>query len=120
LTQIAPAVMAGGGAWSITIDSAGHNAYVANRDADTVSHFTIDPTTGALTLANTLLLPAGTGPTSVAIDPSGLFAYIADRGQLSPQATISQCSVAADGTLALLTPPTAPAGNSPAAIITSR
>jgi hypothetical protein len=30
LTQIAPAVMAGGGAWSITIDSAGHNAYVVN------------------------------------------------------------------------------------------
>ena len=120
LTQIAPAAMAGGGAWSITIDSAGHNAYVANRDADSVSHFTIDAMTGALTLANTLLLPAGTGPTSVAIDPSGLFAYIADRGQLSPQATISQCSVAADGTLALLTPPTAPAGNSPAAIVTSR
>jgi len=120
LTSIAPAVMAAAGAWSITIDSAGHNAYVANRDAASVSHFTIDSTTGALTLLNTLSLPAGTGPTNVAIDPSGLFAYISDRGLVSPQATISQCSVAADGTLTLLTPPTAPAGNAPAAIITSR
>ena len=119
LAQIAPAVVAGTGAWSVTIDSAAHNAYVANRNAATVSHFTIDVTTGALSLLNTLSLPAGTGPTSVAIDPTGVFAYIADRGLVSPQATISQCSLAADGSLTLLTPPTAPAGTAPAAIITS-
>ena len=121
LTPIAAAVASGTGAWSITIDSAGGNAYVANRDADSVSHFTIDPASGALTLVNTLGLPALSGPTSVAIDPSGLFAYISDRGPTAtPQTTISQCSIAADGSLTLLTPPTAPAGTAPAAIITAR
>jgi trimeric autotransporter adhesin len=121
LTPIAAAVASGTGAWSITIDSAGSNAYVANADANSVSHFTIDPASGALTLVNALGLPALTGPTSVAIDPSGLFAYISDRGPVaSPQTTISQCSIAADGSLTLLTPPIAPAGTAPAAIITAR
>lgn len=120
LTPIAAAVPSGGGAWSITIDAAAKNAYVANRTGDSVSHFTIDPS-GALTLANTLILPGGTEPTSVAIDPSGLFAYISDRGSNgNPQTTVTQCSVAADGTLTLLTPATVPAGTAPAAIITSR
>jgi 6-phosphogluconolactonase (cycloisomerase 2 family) len=120
LTPIAAAVASGGGAWSITIDTAAKNAYVANRTGDSVSHFTID-VSGALALANTLNLPVGTEPTSVAIDPSGLFAYISDRGSnANPQTTVTQCSVAADGTLTLLTPPTAPAGTAPAAIITSR
>jgi DNA-binding beta-propeller fold protein YncE len=121
LTPIAAAVASGTGAWSITIDSAGSNAYVANADANSVSHFTIDPASGALTLVNALGLPALIGPTSVAIDPSGLFAYISDRGPVaSPQTTISQCSIAADGSLTLLTPPIAPAGTAPAAIITAR
>jgi len=120
LTPIAAAVPSGGGAWSITIDALAKNAYVPNRTGDSVSHFTLDAS-GALALANTLTLPAGTEPTSVAIDPSGLFAYISDRGSNgNPQTTITQCSVAADGTLTLLTPPTAPAGTAPAAIITSR
>lgn len=120
LTPIAAAVTSGGGAWSITIDAAAKNAYVANRTGDSVSHFTIDPS-GALVLADTLNLPTGTEPTSVAIDPSGLFAYISDRGSnMNPQTTVSQCAVAAGGTLTLLTPPTVPAGTAPAAIITSR
>jgi 6-phosphogluconolactonase (cycloisomerase 2 family) len=121
LTAIAAAVPSGSGPWSITIDSAGHHAYVPNRNDGTVWHYTIDTTSGALTWVNTLTLPAGTGPTSLAIDPSGLFAYISDRGPVgSPQTTISQCSVATDGSLTLLTPSTAPAGTAPAAIITVR
>jgi 6-phosphogluconolactonase (cycloisomerase 2 family)/uncharacterized protein YjdB len=120
LTPIAADVASGGGAWSITIDATAKNAYVANRTGDSVSHFTIDAS-GALAFANTLNLPGGSEPTSVAIDPSGLFAYISDRGSnANPQTTVTQCSVAADGTLTPLTPATAPAGTAPAAIITSR
>jgi 6-phosphogluconolactonase (cycloisomerase 2 family) len=120
LTPIAADVPSGGGSWSITVDALAKNAYVANRTGDSVSHFTIDAL-GALALADTLTLPAGTEPTSVAIDPSRLFAYISDRGSNgNPQTTVTQCSIAADGTLTLLTPPTAPAGTAPAAIITSR
>ena len=120
LAPIAADVASGGGAWSITIDAAAKNAYVANRTGDSVSHFTIDAS-GALALANTLNLPGGSEPTSVAIDPSGLFAYVSDRGSnANPQTTVTQCAVAADGTLTPLTPATAPAGTAPAAIITSR
>jgi 6-phosphogluconolactonase (cycloisomerase 2 family) len=127
LTAIAAAVPSGGaGPWSITIDAAGRNAYVPNRGAGTVTHFTIDATTGALTLAVAVApatnpVTAGTGSTSIAIDPSGSFGYVTNRDPptLAPH-TISQFSIAANGDLTPLTPPTAPAGAQPAAIITAR
>jgi 6-phosphogluconolactonase (cycloisomerase 2 family) len=108
--------------WSITIDAAGHNAYVPNRTnapmtgTGIVSHYTIDAT-GALTFANSV--PAGVGPTSLAIDPSGGFAYVTNRDSGLPS-TVSQFSIAANGDLTPLAPPTATAGVQPATIITSR
>jgi DNA-binding beta-propeller fold protein YncE len=126
LTAIAAAVPSGGaGPWSITIDAASRNAYVPNRGAGTVTHFTIDAT-GALTLAVAVApatnpVTAGTGSTSIAIDPSGSFGYVTNRdpATLVPH-TISQFSIAANGDLTPLTPPTAAAGAQPAAIITVR
>jgi trimeric autotransporter adhesin len=122
-----PTVPTGTEPWSITIDAAGLNAYVPNRNnkqPGTVSHYTIDATTGALTLAvpvapATNPTTAGTGPTSLAIDPSGGFAYVTNRDSGLPS-TVSQFSIAANGDLTPLTPPTAQAGVEPAAIITSR
>jgi 6-phosphogluconolactonase (cycloisomerase 2 family) len=123
-----PTVPTGTEPWSITIDAAGSNAYVPNRNnkqpPGTVSHYTIDPTTGVLTLA-VAVAPAtnpvtvGTGPTSLAIDPSGGFAYVTNRDSGLPS-TVSQFSIAANGDLTPLTPLTATAGVEPAAIITSR
>jgi 6-phosphogluconolactonase (cycloisomerase 2 family) len=123
-----PTVPTGTEPWSITIDAKGLNAYVPNRNnkapPGTVSHYTIDPTTGALTLAvpvapATNPTTAGTGPTSLAIDPSGGFAYVTNRDSGVPS-TVSQFSIAANGDLTPLVPPTAAAGVEPAAIITSR
>jgi 6-phosphogluconolactonase (cycloisomerase 2 family) len=117
-----PTVPTGTEPWSITIDAAGSNAYVPNRNnmnPGTVSHYTIDATTGALTFANSVA--AGTGATSLAIDPSGGFAYVTNRDPLTAAPhTISQYSIAANGDLTPLAPPTATAGAQPAAIITSR
>ncbi len=54
-------------------------AYVANYGDNTVSAFTINPGTGALTAVGN---PAatGVGPASVSVDPSGRFAYVANYG----------------------------------------
>jgi 6-phosphogluconolactonase (cycloisomerase 2 family) len=124
-----PTVPTGTEPWSITIDAAGRNAYVPNRNnrnVGTVTHFTIDATTGALTLAVAVApatnpVTAGTGPTSLAIDPSGNFAYVTNRDPpTATPHTISQYSIAANGDLTPVTPSTAAAGVQPAAIITAR
>jgi trimeric autotransporter adhesin len=121
-----PTVPTGRQPWSIALDAAGHNAYVPNRTDGTVTHYAIDATSGALTLAvpvapATNPVAAGTGATSLAIDPSGGFAYVTNRDPLTPAPhTISQYSIAANGDLTPLAPPTATAGAQPAAIITSR
>jgi 6-phosphogluconolactonase (cycloisomerase 2 family)/uncharacterized protein YjdB len=129
LTPMSPAtVSTGTQPWSITIDAAGRNAYVPNRNngnVGTVSHYTIDATTGALTLAvpvapATNPVAAGTGPSSLAIDPSGGFAYVTNRYPVDATPhTISQYSIAANGDLTPLTPP-ATAGAQPTGIITTR
>jgi 6-phosphogluconolactonase (cycloisomerase 2 family) len=128
LTPMSPAtVPTGTEPWSITIDAKGQNAYVPNRNnklpPGTVSHYTIDQTTGALTLAvpvapATNPTTAGTGATSLAIDPSGGFAYVTNRDSGLPS-TVSQFAIAANGDLTPLLP-AATAGVEPAAIITSR
>ena len=51
-------------------------AYVASNGSDSVSGYTIDPNTGALTAIADSPFPAGAGPASVAVDPSGKFAYV--------------------------------------------
>ena len=58
LTSVGPNVAAGGNPFSVTVDPTGRFAYVANAGSDDVSAYTINPTTGALTLVGTA---AGTG-----------------------------------------------------------
>jgi 6-phosphogluconolactonase (cycloisomerase 2 family) len=53
-------------------------AYVANLNDNTVSGYTIDPTTGALAPIAGSPVPAGLAPEGVAVDPSGKFAYVAN------------------------------------------
>src|SRR6202023_734079 len=47
---------------------------------NTVSGYTINPTTGALTLIAASPFAAGNTPVFVAVDPSGKFAYVANNG----------------------------------------
>ena len=53
-------------------------AYVANIASNTVSGYTINPTTGALTAIDSFT--AGTNPVSITVDPTGKFAYVANSG----------------------------------------
>ena len=78
----------------VTVDPSSEHAYVANwgegDTAGSISTYTINSATGALTLTGTIngACP-GSGcallaPWSVAVDPSGKFAYVADEGGFAP------------------------------------
>src|SRR5204863_6947708 len=55
-------------------------AYVANQTDNTVSAYTINAGTGALTPVAGSPFATGTGPFSVTVAPSGAFAYVANSG----------------------------------------
>jgi 6-phosphogluconolactonase len=80
---------------SVTVDPSGKFAYVASSgdvwdiDFGSVSTYTINPTTGALTSTTGGINGTGINGTpeffnSVALDPSGKFAYAADGGASPP------------------------------------
>jgi 6-phosphogluconolactonase len=80
LTAIAgPPFAAVFGAIFVAVDPSGKFAYVANSSSSgqngSVSAYTIDPSTGALTAIGSPVM-SGQGPQSVAVDPSGKFAYV--------------------------------------------
>jgi DNA-binding beta-propeller fold protein YncE len=87
---------------SLIVDPTSAYLYVANAGDNTVSQFTIDATTGALSSGSPV--PTGIFPVSVTVDPSGKYVYVANTGSAAPPAvagTISQFSI---GALGLLTP----------------
>jgi 6-phosphogluconolactonase (cycloisomerase 2 family) len=68
------------GGYSVTVDSTGQFAYVANVFSNNVSAYAINGITGALTPVAGSPVPAGGGPYSVTVDPTGQFAYVANHG----------------------------------------
>lgn len=76
---------------SVTVDPTGKFAYVANEgcpdlSGGSVSMYTIDPTTGALTsIGSMVAAPVGPDdvPHSVVVDPTGKFAYVANWSDLT-------------------------------------
>lgn len=96
LTSIGSPAPADFGPHSVTVDPSGKFAYVANDGAfevtgGSVSMYTINATTGALTSAGTIASPCAPPPSpgscapfSVAVDPSGKFAYVANEGGFAP------------------------------------
>jgi 6-phosphogluconolactonase (cycloisomerase 2 family) len=68
----------GDGAVSIVSDPRGRFVYVANANANTVSGYSVDAATGALTAVPGSPFAAGTLPRSLAIDSKGLFLYAAN------------------------------------------
>ncbi|HUE56076.1 MAG TPA: beta-propeller fold lactonase family protein [Candidatus Udaeobacter sp.] len=78
---------ANGGTTSVAVHPSGKFAYMTNADispgvfaggfSNTISMYTIDSTTGALTFTGTIA--AETLPKSVTVDPSGKFAYVANN-----------------------------------------
>ena len=96
-----PLVVAGSGATAITIDPTSRFAYVVNRRSNSISMYTIDQNTGALTLntppnapLGVLLLAGASVPFRIAFDPSGKFVYVTNQDY-----AVAIYTVASDGTL---------------------
>ncbi len=72
-------IVAGTNPLSVVVDPTGKFAYAANYASDTVSAYTIDQITGALTpVAGSPFAVVG-GPSAVAIDPTGKCALVANN-----------------------------------------
>jgi 6-phosphogluconolactonase len=81
---------------SAALDPSGRFVYVTNSGSNDVSMYTIDATTGSLTLIGTIA--AELSPTSIAIHPSGKFAYVTNSGSNN----VSMYSIGSTGTLTLI------------------
>lgn len=93
-------VSAGNAPTAIAIDPTSRFAYVVNRLDNTVTMYTIDASTGDLTLNATAAYPnatiaTGTEPFRIDFDPSGKFVYVTNE-----QSAASIYTVNSDGTLA--------------------
>ncbi len=84
-------------------------AYVVNSGNNTVSQYTIDATTGALTPMTPSTVDAGSGPISITVDAFSKYAYVAN----SQDDTVSQYTISAEGALSAMTPSTVLTGRSP-------
>lgn len=107
------------GPFSIAIHPGGGYAYVVNAVTSNISVYSIDATTGALTLidADGSLggfqdsIVTGTTPYSITIDPAGLYAYVANSGSND----ISAYTINSNGSLSALGAPVG-AGQAPHAV----
>jgi YVTN family beta-propeller protein len=102
--------------WSVIVDPSGKFAYVANEGGfapTSVSMYSIDATTGALTIIGTIA--AAGRANSVAVDPTGKFVYLTN----SQSDSVSMYTI--DTTTGVLTPKgTIAAGSSPTALAIDR
>lgn len=105
LSQPTPAVSTSvgtGGPNYAAIDPTGQFLFVNDYNGGvlpgTVASYSIDQVTGALTQVNSVV--TGVGPTGVMVDHTGKYLYVTNN----LDNTISEYSIAADGTLAPLTP----------------
>jgi len=111
LTSIGSPVAADFGSHSVTVDTSGKFVYVANDGAfevtgGSVSMYTINAATGALTSIGTIAAPCAPPPSpgscasfSVTVDPSGKFAYVANEGGFAPTSVSMYTINATTGTL---------------------
>ena len=109
--QPPPATFAtGSGPISVTVSRAGQFVYVTNYASNSVSAFTNNTVTGALTPTTPASFATGSGPSSVTVDPTGRFAYVANFFS----ATVSAYTInAATGSLTPATPASFAAGTAP-------
>ncbi|WP_081490649.1 lactonase family protein [Terriglobus roseus] len=96
-----PLVVAGSGVTSVAIDPNSRFAYVVNRASNSVSMYSINHNTGALTLNRTQNAPDGSlsmagapVPFRITFDPAGKFVYVTNQN-----GAVAVYTVAPDGTL---------------------
>jgi 6-phosphogluconolactonase (cycloisomerase 2 family) len=107
-TSTPPTVITPGGqppvlAGQIAVDPAGRFLFVTSPVSNTVTQYSIDAATGALTVSPAAPLMTGTTPIGIAINPASSDLYVANSGD--SRGDLSQFSLSSTG-LAPLTPPT--------------
>jgi YVTN family beta-propeller protein len=119
LAPTTPATIAtGSDPEDMVVDPLGRFAYVANlvsnaADDATISMYTINPSTGALTPTSPATVPTGFFPQGIGIDPSGKFVYTAN----SDDNTVSMFTISpTTGVLTPTTPPTVSTGVDPGSV----
>lgn len=101
------------GADSVAVDPSGKFAYVANwgegNTAGSVSMYTVNGTTGALTSTGAIQAPCAPPPSpgscapwSLAVHPSGKFVYVANEGGFTPTSVSMYAIEATTGVLTLI------------------
>jgi len=104
----------GSGPEGVALTPGGTHLYVANRDANTVSAYSV-AAGGALTEVADSPFPTETAPSGVSASPDGRFLFVTNRDSDS----VSGFAIASDGSLgALLGSPTT-VGNGPRGVATS-
>jgi YVTN family beta-propeller protein len=107
----APALIGDEGAGPVAVSPDGRFVYVASwgegDTAGSVSAYTINRTTGALTFtaiarAPCVIYPGSCAPWSVAVHPSGRFAYVANEGGFVPTSVTMYAIDATSGTLTFM------------------
>lgn len=113
LSSLTPATVASGGNQStgLGLSPDGTHLYVANRGANSVSWMQI-AADGALSLQGTIA--AGAQPNDVTVSPDGRSAYAANQNASAN--TISQYTIAADGSLSNKIPSTLSSPSTPKAV----
>lgn len=115
-----PGASTGTGPVALAIPPSGNFLYVANEFTNTVSAFSFNAGTGALTAVGGSPYPVGLSPSGLAISPAGIFLLVANTGDN----TVSSFAICAaqsatcqtpDGTMTQVGTPF-PAGVGPAAI----
>jgi 6-phosphogluconolactonase (cycloisomerase 2 family) len=99
---------------SVIVEPAGKFLYVANSGSgfNSVSAFTIDQSTGALTPVDAAVPTGGINPVSVTVDPMGRFLYVANFVSQN----VSTFAINATGALALLGSPVATGDTPPVSV----
>ena len=80
LTQVGSPVATGTDAFFMAVDPLGRFAYVTNTTSNSVSAYTINSSTGALTAVPGSPFASGAEPIGITVDPSGRFVYVANSG----------------------------------------
>jgi len=93
------AVLTGTNPFGLAIDPGGKNLYTANFSTASISEFSIDASTGALTeLSGSPFGETYTSPVALLVDSSGKYLYVANQGS----ANLAAYSIGSSGGLTLL------------------
>ena len=109
---------------AIAVSSDGKSAYVTNAPggggSGSISQYTIDSTTGQLSVKTPATIATGVGPIGIALSPDGRSAYVTNEKPFPDPATVSQYTISSTtGTLSAKTPATVTTGLVPDGIAVS-